>query len=445
VVGLAAIWPLLLVGVVFPKVATFIVSFVPAVSKAPTGAVRGVWIGLAAIAPVVVGLAVASKAPPGAPPESFPKRVLRGFPITLGLALAFLIMFVTIPVLRAISAVRGRKDEHVPLVTEAGAYGEVAGRIDATLARHGIEARRGQPSWWMAAPTRVLQKLGGKAFRGFIPDEFAFWRGPDLELALYPSDVLIRGATGRTAWTHGLLAETLARGPGLQTTNADAQAVERQIRRVWAVLDENPEAHARSPALLARLREISADTAKLQVEYDEWQVVYRQLAQLGRALDGEPQLLESVGVPQEAKAMKREPAKDPRTAAAEARPLAEAPTRELMAELASETTRLVKKEIELARAEVHADLAAEAKAAKGLGVAGVFGLVVLNLLFVAAALSWAQRGFAAWVCVLVAAGGAAVVAAVTGLAGWTSRVRVPLERARRTLEEDRQWMKERFA
>jgi len=450
VVAMAAAWPLLLFGTAFPKLAAFLVSFVPAVSRAPTWAVRTVWIVLAVAVPVIVGLVVASKAPPGSPAEPFVKRVLRGVPITIALAGAFLLMFVTVPILRLISAVKGRTDEHVPLVTEGPDYAVVAAQIDGVLERRSIEAHRGEPAWWMSAPTTLLKKLGGRAFRGFLPERPAFWRGPGLEVALYPSDLLIRGANTKSAWTHGLLAEALAHGPGLQTVDPDAQRLEKQIRRVWAVYDENPAAHVRSRALLSRLDEIAAGCATLQVPYDEWQVVYRQVCQLGRALAGERQIIEGVDAPKDApkeSVMHVDPIYgegDPIQRIAQERPLATARTRDLAADLASESSLLVKKEVELAKAEIRADLAAVVRMAKGIGVAAVFGIVVLNLLFVAAALSWAGW-LDPWVCVLIAAAFAAVIAAVAGLVGWSSRVRKPFERTLRTLEEDVQWVKERFA
>src|SRR5207253_1444469 len=96
-VALAALWPLLVLGIAFPKLAALILAFVPLKGHVPDWAVRLVWIALTVAVPMAIGIAVARKAPPATPPESFVKRVLRGFPITIGLALAFLIMFVTVP------------------------------------------------------------------------------------------------------------------------------------------------------------------------------------------------------------------------------------------------------------------------------------------------------------------------------------------------------------
>src|SRR5256885_2149742 len=83
-VGAAAAWPVLLLGVAFPKIATLVVAFVPLSKHAPSWIIRLVWLALALAVPLVVGSVVASKAPPGTPREPAMKRLLRGFPVTLG-------------------------------------------------------------------------------------------------------------------------------------------------------------------------------------------------------------------------------------------------------------------------------------------------------------------------------------------------------------------------
>jgi len=290
-IAMAAFWPLLLVGVAAPRVAALVLAFVPIPESIPSWSIRLVWIGLALSVPFVIGTVVAAKAPPSSPPESRLKRLARGFPITLGIAGAFLLMFVTVPVLRIISILRGRKDEHVPLITEADEYELAVEDIDRLIERHGIAAHRSEPSWWLSGPSTVLRKLGGKALRGFAPPRLGYWTGPEIEIALYPSDILIRAVPKQLAYTHGIIAEQFADGPGLMTYNPDAQDLERQIQDVWASWRVNPRAHTDSRALLSRLNDIARDLAALEVRSEEWQIVYRKAVQLGRALRGEPQLL----------------------------------------------------------------------------------------------------------------------------------------------------------
>ena len=287
VVGMAAAWPLLALGVALPRVTTFLVAFIPLSDRVPKLAIRIVWGSLALIVPVVVGLVVAAKAPPGSPRESFVTRVLRGFPITLGIATAFLIMFVTVPALRISSMIHGRQDEHVPSITEGGEYEVVATQVDDILRRYGLDATRTRPSWWLSGPAQVMRALCGKSLRGFLPDELAYWRGPDLEVAFYPSDVLVRGRKTTTAWIHGLLVEELVFGPGLQTFDPDAQKLERRIRALL-----HGGGRRETGSVETCLHDVIEQLGRLSgVSYDDWQALYRQLAQLGRALSGQRQLL----------------------------------------------------------------------------------------------------------------------------------------------------------
>jgi hypothetical protein len=438
-VGVAAAWPLLLVGIAFPRLATFALAFVPLSHHVPTWIARLVWIALALLAPIVVGLVVAAKAPPASPPEPFVTRMLRGFPITLGIAGAFLVMFVTVPVLQIASIARGRKDEHVACITEGDDYEKVASQVENLIQKHQLGAVRTEPSWWLAGPSKMLQKLGGKALRGFIPDRLAYWRGADLEIAFYPSDILVRGRNERTAWAHGLLSEALVHGPCLQTFHPNAQDLERQIRQVWAVYDENPEAHRGARALRSRLAEIVGDLAKSKIDYDDWQVVYRQTLQLGRALEGEPQVLQWAAGPGEVKM------EDELESAAnrDGRPLGGASTSELLSHLAKGTAELVKAEVQLAKAELRQDAKREVQMVAGLGMSGILGTVTLTLLFVAAALGL-SASMPEWAATLVMAGVALVLTAIAALVGWMRRVKKPLEKTEQTLKEDVRWAKERL-
>src|SRR4051812_35587888 len=115
-VAMAVAWPVLLVGVAVPRVAGLLLAFLPPSVQGPDWLMRVVWAALALAVPIVLGLVVATKAPPGTPVEPFVKRALRGFPITFALAIAFLLTFVSVPALRISAMLKGMKDEHVPLV-----------------------------------------------------------------------------------------------------------------------------------------------------------------------------------------------------------------------------------------------------------------------------------------------------------------------------------------
>lgn len=115
----------------------------------------------------------------------------------------------------------------------------------------------------------------------------------------------------------------------------------------------------------------------------------------------------------------------------------------LLKEIGSEVNHLASKQLELAMTELRADLKREAGVLAGLGFAGLAILATINLLLVTAVLALAQRT-AGWRAGLVISAGTLLTAAIVGLLSWRRRVKVPLERTRRTVKEDVQWSKERL-
>jgi hypothetical protein len=444
-VVLAVAWPIPLLGIAFPGVLAFALAFVPKVSSASAVVLRLVALALTLMIPIAVGLAIDSRQSAAARRSGPLGRMLRGFPLTLGIASGFVLMFVTVPVLRIASALKHRSDEHVPLLTSGDEYEDASRRIDETLRSSGIAARRGPPPWWVSAPMRLLRALGGDLLRPYLPEQLAWWQGPGLEIAQYNADLLIRGRTQQVAWTRGLLEEALAPGPGLATSDAAAQDLERQIQRVWHVFAQDRDAHLGSKRLRGRLTEIAAELGRADLPYEQWQIVYRKALQLGRALSGEAQLLQKTQAPARGRrAKKTDMREQPEMDHPSARPRVDTPTRTLIREAVEQAVALVKQEARLAKAELLEDLQHELGAAKKLGIAGICAIAGLNLLLVAAAFALALW-MPAWLAALVVAAAVLILGAAFAWIGWAKRVKVPLARTRRSIKEDVRWIKERTA
>ena len=161
-VGAAAAWPILVLGVIWPRVAVTLLTFAPLPTWIPSWLIRAVWVALAVIVPFALGTVVAARsrgpavpipgtrrmaASSGSPDsaarhapvrESKIVRLFRGIPITLAIAASFLIVFITVPLQRLLSMIRRQVDIDVPLVTDAKGYPLVAEEIAATLSRHGV-------------------------------------------------------------------------------------------------------------------------------------------------------------------------------------------------------------------------------------------------------------------------------------------------------------------
>ena len=119
-------------------------------------------------------------------------------------------------------------------------------------------------------------------------------------------------------------------------------------------------------------------------------------------------------------------------------------TRDLVTDITRKVSLLVKKEVELVRAEVKADFQAELSMVTTMAAGVVAALLGLNGLLVAVILALAMK-MPGWAAALVVAGVMLLVAVVLGFIGWSRRVTTPLAMTRKTLREDVQWAKERVA
>jgi uncharacterized membrane protein YqjE len=122
-------------------------------------------------------------------------------------------------------------------------------------------------------------------------------------------------------------------------------------------------------------------------------------------------------------------------------PLRSLPTLDLVRQILRTGSLLVQKEIELARAELKADLQAQVLMAKRLAVAVVLALLGITLLLVAVVFALAYV-MPAWLAALALGVMLLAVGGAIGLAVWRRRVSAPLAATRRNVKEDFEWAKE---
>jgi putative superfamily III holin-X len=455
-VAAAAAWPLLLIGVAFPKVALLVIAFVPVAKSVPPFWLRIVWVALAVLVPLVVGIVVAARGSDEHLPEPWWKRLARGFPITLALATSFLLMMVVAPVLKLASVMRGRLIVRLPALMDKGATAEAAQALVASLEGHGMRLVKAKPPWHMTAPSRILLTIGGKAFASMASPDVEFYKSPEFSLAVLPNETILNGKPELVGRAHAFSTEVYAPRRVIQTFSPDARELEANIQRLWSIYREQPHAHRESHILRTRLAEVAAELTTLNVPWDEYQTIYRLLLQLDRALSGKPPLLDKVAPNfhhQEKKSMAngkialpspRNMQKVPAHPDAVLLPVEGMSNRELLGHVVDSATLLAKKEIELAKSELRKDLKAEVAMAKGLGVAGVCALCTLNMLLVSGAFALAHV-LADWAAALIVAALVLTVGSIAGFIGWKKRVTSPLESTRRSLKEDARWARERLA
>lgn len=277
----AAFWPVLLAGTVLPRVAAFVLAFVPLHKSIADGVLRAGWIALAAAVPIFVGWVVERRREGG---WSI-RRVLSGFPVTLGIAGAFLVAFAVVPIQKFFAFVRGEKAELVPLIVEDADADAVSSTLRAALASAGVDLRPAEPPRLHEVISAILRATSVAAGRGDAPPP-RYFRGDRLALAFNANGVDLRGRPSAVLRAHSLIAERATELPALQTTDPEAQELERRIRRAWTWRRDGP-----GPAVSRELRMLARELSVLDCPYDEWEIVYREILQLHLAVGGQPQLL----------------------------------------------------------------------------------------------------------------------------------------------------------
>jgi len=124
-------------------------------------------------------------------------------------------------------------------------------------------------------------------------------------------------------------------------------------------------------------------------------------------------------------------------------PLHAVPILDLLRQVARTGTQLVEKDIELARAELKADVRALLRMAVRIAAAALLALLAINLLLVAVVLALALV-MPGWLAALAVAVLLLAVGAGFGWAAWRGRSGTPLAATRKKVKEDVEWAKERL-
>jgi hypothetical protein len=99
---------------------------------------------------------------------------------------------------------------------------------------------------------------------------------------LHPSDLIVRGKERDLTRAHALLTEHLTFTRAYQTWTKEANQVEDRLEALWR--EAGPAKAAEVPAALKQLQQIGQDMARLEIPYEEWEVLFREKLILERAL-----------------------------------------------------------------------------------------------------------------------------------------------------------------
>ncbi len=452
---LSICWPVFVVGIFVPNVAAWVLAFLPLEDWLGATALRIVWGGLAAVAPLGVGALVRFAAE--VPRVSYARALLHGYPLALGFFVAFLLTVVTVPAVKVASMVRGWSDSHVYVQPKTGRYDDVLEELTESCARAGVLPEVTELPTSMALSTKVLKTLARGAVQPIVAEQVRRIKADGLEIYLYPSDLLMRGEPEKVARIRAMMTRTEIDADAYLVASEEAQELQDELGRLTEVLVSHAErGRTVGDSIAARLVEVWDAMTRANVDYDEWVMLEaiarrverriirqrhgKEVLPLDRAHDG----LDALGAKQnehveredeKVNIMATEPLLPGRD------PLEESSTAELVRDTIAEAKELVKLEVALAKNEVKEEVKQLEHSAIAFGVSLVAALIFLSMLAVAIVLALGGTPLAA-----IGVGvGFAVLASITGYVGYAKLPKKPLDKTRRRLASDVHQLKEHVA
>ncbi len=237
VLSLASVaWMIVVVGVIFPKAAVFLLSFVTLPPWVDDRMIRLAMLAAALVLPLVVGFVSLKLLDPADRPKGAGatlKAILRGYPSTVAIAVALIMMIVFVPVMKARTMLKRWTSEHLPMVVEEQDYLRTVADIEAALDQAGFEVDRKRAGFMLRLPLKVITALGRGGARNLISDNLTTLVSPRLELILHPSDLVINGSKYDAARVRAIVAEQLSFSEAYLTWTKEGNEMEDRLREAW--------------------------------------------------------------------------------------------------------------------------------------------------------------------------------------------------------------------
>jgi len=261
--GAALAWPVVLAGVAVPSVATFLLAFVTLPEWANAW-VRPVMLALAIALPLAVGYL--STRILKTHRRSIALEVLRGFPVSIGLFIVLVWMIVLAPLTNIVALLRRWQAAHVAIAVKPGGYDTVVRDLVAALERAELPVTARRASWAYEVPGRVLRAFAGSRVSSLIPERLVILEGAALEVVVHPVDLSLRGAKVPLARARAAIARELTFTAANQTWSPEAQRIEDRL--------------AEAAKGRADLDAVAAQLQRTELDFEEWQILYRLLLQV---------------------------------------------------------------------------------------------------------------------------------------------------------------------
>ncbi|HEY7452907.1 MAG TPA: hypothetical protein VIA02_10390 [Candidatus Limnocylindria bacterium] len=276
----AVIWVVLVVGVVVPEAGTMLLAFLPIPEWVEEGWVRLAMLAGAIALPAVIGVAstfLVKAEDRSTGVKAIVVQVLRGYPLTAGLALMLVFLAAIGLVRKGSSLLRRRTDAHIPIVLKPGGYEGLVDDLDGAISSAGVDVEETDAPAVLVVPGRLLASVAGAQVRALLPDRLVQLKGKGVEVLIYPSDVAISGEKTAVAKVQAAVASRLTTADAWMTMTEDGQEIEDLLASLAKSGPSEPE----RAAILA---DVDHRLSNRDIPYDEWEILFRERLQVERDL-----------------------------------------------------------------------------------------------------------------------------------------------------------------
>ncbi len=280
---LSLAWPVFVVGLVVPDVASWLLAFAPLEKWLGHTVLRVVWAVLAVTAPLGVGALVRWAAP--SPQMSAMGAILYGYPLAIAFFASFLITAVTVPVVKLTTLAHGWSDEHVYVQPRPGEYDRTLRDLAEACARADLLPTVTDMPERMTIATRIMKTIGRRVAQPMIGDELRRLCADGVELYLYPSDLLVRGKPENISAVRAMSMLTSIDTHAYLVGSDDGQHIQDEIGRLDELVTEHHEhGHRVSGMAKKRVAEVWDEMNAAKLPFHEWTILETLVRRLERRL-----------------------------------------------------------------------------------------------------------------------------------------------------------------
>ncbi len=287
VLALASVaWLVVVIGVIFPKAGVFLLSFVTLPEWVNDNMVRLAMLAAALLLPLVVGFVSLKLLDPEDRPQgkgATAKAIFRGYPSTLAISIALIMMIVFVPIMKVRTMFRRWTTEHLPMIVEEQDYMDTVQDVSDALNQAGFEVRRQQANWMLRLPLKVMTTLSGRGSHNLIADNLTTLVSDRLELVLHPSDLAINGSKHDAARARAIVAEQLSFSKAYLTWTKEANELEDRLGQLWERLRASTNRYV-PQEVAEELHKFELDLQEAKIQHEEWEVLFREKLLVERGL-----------------------------------------------------------------------------------------------------------------------------------------------------------------